>query len=132
MRDIELKPCPRCGCKPMIWTTPKGAWWAACSNNGKNWHEIIQTAHMNSRKKLFIKWNKLTDDLWCDGVTVKRHRDRPVPQDAPYWIPADKFKIFYSCSNCGYTLAPRIELCPNCLKRMRPYPREVKNDDSVP
>lgn len=117
-----IKVCPRCECMPMIWRTPKGVWWAACSNNDKSWHERIEIADMTSRRRLIAKWNKLTDDLWCKGVRKKKHKDRPVANDAPYWIPSQRF--FYSCSNCGYTLSPRTEICPQCLKRMRPYHEE--------
>lgn len=129
MKQITPKVCPRCERVPMIWVTPNGEWWAACSNNCKPWHEDIWIAHMSSRRKLIMKWNKLTDDLWVSGVTRRYHKERPVPQDAPYWIPADDINLFYTCSNCGYTLSPRILTCPSCMKRMRPYPH---NNDAIP
>ena len=124
--SIQPKVCPRCGCVPMIWMTPDGRWWAGCSNNGREWHEVIQVVDMTSKKRMIKKWNELTDVLWCDyGVRIKRHKERPIPEDAPYWITIGEFNQWYECSNCGYVLAPRQEICPKCLKRMRPHHDEL-------
>ena len=119
---ITPKVCPRCHRPPMIWVTPQGHWWAACSNNGKPWHEDIRMFHINSRPKLIKKWNKLTDDLWVNEVGYQKHRELDIPPDAPRWVPIDEQGLFYACSNCGYELAPRQITCPSCLKRMSPYP----------
>lgn len=125
---LYTKPCPKCGRMPMIWVTPQGTWWAACSNNGKPWHDRYEVAHINSRAKLIAKWNKLTDDLWVSGVTIyKKHKEREIPENAPRWIPIDEHGIFYRCSGCGYELAPRTITCPSCLKRMSLYPYGFNN-----
>lgn len=119
----QIKVCPRCGLLPMIWIVPTGQWWAACRNNGKQWHEKMQVTDMASRARLIRKWNRLTDDMWCDhGVRIRRHKEWKMSEDFPYWIPQDDYGMWYSCSNCGYTLTPRQEICPKCLKRMRPHP----------
>lgn len=114
MDRLSIKNCPICNIPPMEWITPNGVWHIQCKNTRRQWHKTVQITDISDKPKAIRKWNEYVNSV---NVEPKNVVNVPLKENAPVWEQYEN-TFYFRCSNCGYVLAPKLPICPNCKEQM--------------
>lgn len=117
-KKYKIEKCPVCHTQPEVWHVPSGQWYIECKNCIGYWHPKIRGESISEFLSAVKSWNKAVDDYIASGVQISPRRENKR-QEYPVWIKTGTAtEASYTCSECGYTLAPPIQFCPGCRRRI--------------